>query len=214
MITTPEFKKQIAKPFGAQMRKYGYKGTGLEYRRDIGDCLTSIYIEPSQWGGKCTVGFAIHPKAITKNYNGQLNLEKLKIYDFEFKMSLTESSQELWWNYSDDEFTNLATLNDILVSIKRKCFPVIEQFLEKPNILDTFELSEMADFHENWTIKTGVSIAMTDSQFAWAMILYCENKYPAKAKQFAKWLISLFDSNDYGWYSEDILRVLTKNEGE
>lgn len=195
------------------MRKYGFKGTGLEYRRDIGDYLTSIYIEPSRWGGKCTVGFAIHPKAITKNYNGKLNLDKLKIYDFEFKMSLTESSKEVWWNYCDDEFTNLATLNDIVITIKRKGFPVIEQFLEKPNILDTFELAEMADFHENWTKKTGVSIAMTDSQFAWAMILCLENKNLVKAKQFAKWLISLFDSNDYGWYSEDINRVLTKDNG-
>ena len=211
MITTAEFKKHIAKPFGGEMRKHGFKGTGLEYHRDAGDYLTAVYIEPSRWGGKCTAGFAIHPKAITKNYNGGLNLNKLKIHDYEFKMSLTDYADGEWWNYNDDEFTNLATLNDIVIAIKRKAFPVIEQFLEQPNILDSFEVAEMAAFHENWIKKTGVFIATVDSQFAWAMTLILKNRNLVKSKQFAKWLLS--DNNDCGWYTNDLKRILSKNNG-
>ena len=209
MITATEFIKQIAKPFGVEMRKQGFKGSGLEYQRDDGDYLTAVYIVPSRWGGKCTAGFAIHPKAITKNYKGRLNLNKLKIRDFEFKMTLTDYAMGEWWNYSDDEFNNLATLNDIIITIKRKAFPVIEQFVDQPNILETFEIAEMADFHENWLKKTGVFLATVDSQFAWAMTLIHESRNLAKAKQFANWLLSY--NKDCGWYTEDLKRVVTTN---
>jgi hypothetical protein len=35
-------------------------------------------------------------------------------------MTLTDYAMGEWWNYSDDEFTNLATLNDIIITIKEK----------------------------------------------------------------------------------------------
>lgn len=214
MITTAVFKKQIAKPFGQEMRQYGFKGTGFEYFKETEDYLIAVYIDPGRWGGNCSAGFAIHPKQIDKEYDGKIDFKKLKIYEYEFKMNLTEDARGESWKYSADEFTNLVTLKKIIDSIKEKAFSVIEKFKAKPNILETFEVSEMNNFHENWTKKTGVFISTTEFRFAWAMTIIFENKNLQKAQQFANWFLSNNTDNNDDWFGkQDIDRVLTKNNG-
>ena len=212
MITAADFKKQIAKPFGQEMRHFGFKGTGFEYFQDTDDFLFAVYIDPSRWGGSCSAGFAVHPKQVDKDYNGNKDLTKLKIYQYEFKMGLTEYPGGESWNYTDDEASNLMVLSKIIQAIKDKAFPVIEQFKVRPNILEQFEVAEMDNFHANWTKRTGVSIATTDIRFAWAMTIIFENKNLDRAKQFAKWGLSKPDNKNNGWFgSEDFSRILTKN---
>lgn len=186
MITTADFKKQIAKPFGREMRNHGFKGTGFEYKQETDDYLIAIYIDPGRWGGSCSAGFAIHPKQVDKNSMGKLDIRKISSYQYEFKMGLTKYARGEKWEYTDDEATNLKTLNKILKAIKSKAFPVIDKFKETPNILELFEVDELKNFHDNWSEKTGVSISTTEVRFAWAMTLIFENKKPQKAKQFAK----------------------------
>ena len=74
MITTADFKKQIVKPFGQEMRRYNFKGTGFDYFQETEDFLIAVYISPGRWGGECYAGFAIHPKQIDKDYNGKRDL--------------------------------------------------------------------------------------------------------------------------------------------
>jgi hypothetical protein len=213
MITTADFKKQIAKPFGQEMRHHGFKGTGFEYFQDTKDYLIAVYIEPSRWGGSCSAGFAIHPKQIDKDYNGKKDLTKLKIYQYEFKFGLSTNATDEKWEYADDEATNLVTLSKILDTIKDVAFRVIEKFKSAPSVLDQFEASEMNNFHANWKKKTGVSIATTDLRFAWAMTIIFKNKNPEKAKQFAKWALQP-ENIDSEWFgTKDFEKVLAKNNG-
>jgi len=214
MITTANFKKQIAKPFGQKMRLLGFKGTGFEYKQETDDYLIAVYIDPSRWGGSCSAGFAVHPKQIDKGYNGKRDLTKLKTYQYEFKFGLTTYARGEKWEYADDEATNLVTLSKIVDAIKSKAFPVIDKFKATPNILDKFGVTEMNKFHDNWTKRTGVFISTTDLRFAWAMTVIYENKNLKKAKQFAKWALSQSDDNDEEWFGDkDFHRVLTKNNG-
>jgi Domain of unknown function (DUF4304) len=214
MITAADFKKQIAKPFGQEMRLHGFKGTGFEYKQETNDYLIAVYIDPSRWGGSCSAGFAIHPKLIDKDYNGKKDLAKLKTYQYEFKFGLTTYARGESWEYADDETTNLATLFKILDAIKTKAFPVIDKFKATPNILDQFEVSEMNKFHDNLTKRLGTSIATTDLRFAWAMTIIFENKNLEKARQFAKWALSQPDNLNSNWFgNKDFHRVLTNNNG-
>lgn len=214
MITTADFKKQIAKPFGQEMRRYDFKGTGFEYFQETEDYLIAVTIDPSRWGGSCSAGFAIHPKQIDKDYNGKRDVTKLKIYQYEFKMGLTDYARGEWWDYADEESVNLETLTKILASIKEKAFPVIDQFKQKPNILDEFDVNEMENFHKNWTKRTGVYIATTDMRFAWAMTIIFENKNLTKAKQFANWGLSNLEEGMGNWFGkEDFDRILATKTG-
>lgn len=207
MITAAEFKKQISKPFGREMRQYGFKGTGLEYFQEMEEFLIAVYIETSRWGGSCSAGFAVHPKEIEKECNGKRDIKNLKIYQYEFKMGLTEYAGQ-HWSYKDDNSENLETMSKIIFSIKEKAFPVIEKFKTKPNILDLFDVTELKHFHKNWTKRTGVSIATTNIRFAWAMTMFFEKKNKPKAQQFAKAGLSLLSKTDTFFGRSDFERVL------
>lgn len=211
MITAAEFKKQIGKPFGIEMRQNGFKGTGFDYFQETEDYLIAVYISPSRWGENCSAGFAIHPKQVIKNSIGKLDFGRLKIHQFEFKMGLARQAKGRHWDYSDSKEINLTTLSEIITAIRRIAFPVIEMFKFSPNILEQFDVSEMRDFHSNWTKRTGVFIATTDTRFAWAMAVIFEHKNLLKAKQFANWFVVQSDDEREKWFGDvDIKRILQK----
>jgi hypothetical protein len=216
MINTADFKKQIAKPFGQAMRVYGFKGSGFEYRHETDNYLIVVYIAPSRWGGSCSAGFGIHPKQVDHEYYGKINFERLKTYQYEFRMSLAEDPNGPSWMYSDEEKTNLETLTKIIEIIKSVAFPVIEQFKASPSILELFEVNELRQFHENWTKRTGVYIATTSERFAWATALVLEKKDLMKARQFAQWCLSQshYDEGEEEWFGDkDLRRILATNNG-
>jgi hypothetical protein len=210
MITTAEFKKQVGKTFGSEMRKLGFKGSGFDYHRETDDYLFAIWIE-SRWGGSCSTGLAIHPKQVDKNSEGKLNLEKLKIHEHEFKLSLSGRGRSDRWEYSDEKEQNEKTINEIVVYIKEKALPVMELFTAKPSILDRFNVSELKSFHNNFTRKTGTSIATTELRFSWAMTLIFENKDSLKARHFAEYGVSQLDEDDSWFGMADFKRVLSEN---
>ena len=212
MITTSDFKKQIGKTFGQEMRAFGFKGTGFEYFKETEEFLIAVYIDSGRWGGKCTSGFAIHPKVIDKDSGGILNLQKLKIYQYEFKMPLTVYARGESWNYSDNETENIQTVNKIITSIKKIAFPVIKQFTDTPNFLDLYDISDLDDFYNQWIKKTGVFISSSELVFARVMTNYFEKKNIQKAKQFAKWGLSQPIINDKIWFGQiDFERVANHN---
>jgi hypothetical protein len=89
MITSAEFKKQVGKYFGQEMRKLGFKGTGFDYFQETNDFLFAITIGgKSGASGLCTISIAAHPKIITINTQDErpLNFKKLPFYHYEFRM--------------------------------------------------------------------------------------------------------------------------------
>lgn len=210
MITTAEFKKQVAKTFGSAMREIGFKGSGFNYCKETDDYLFALWIE-SRWGGSCSTGLAIHPKQVVKNRQGKLNLKKLKIHLYEFKLSLSGYGRSDRWKYSDEEVQNQKTISEIIVYIKDKALPVVDLFDAKPSILDRFKVSELKNFHKNFTKKTGTSIATTEVRFAWAISLIFENKEPTKAKQFAEYGLSQLGEDDDWFGIADFKKVLSEN---
>ena len=210
MITTAEFKKQVAKTFGNEMRKFGFKGTGFDYFSETDDYLFAVWIE-SRWGGSCSSGLAIHPKLVDRDSEGKLNLKKLKIHQYEFKLSLSGQGRSDRWKYSDEKEQNEKTIDEIKAYVTERALPVIELFNAKPNILDRFEVSELKNFHRNFTKKTGTYIATTELRFAWALTVFFENKNILKARQFAEYGVSQLEKNDSWFGMVDFKRVLREN---
>jgi Domain of unknown function (DUF4304) len=195
MTSTPEFKRQVSKLFGAEMRKLGFKGTGFTYNKETENFLVAVHLEGNRWGGSsCSACFAVHPKSIRKNSRGDLDLKKLPHHRYEFKMGLWDYARGEAWEYSNLEEENLQIIQEIVARIKAKAIPVIELYCATPGLLDTFEISDMADFHDNYVKKTGTSIATTDTRFAWAMAMIFEHTNLPKAKLFAEYCLSASDA--------------------
>jgi hypothetical protein len=189
------------------------KARGFEYTKETDNFFYAVFIEGSRWGGQCTVGAAVHPKQIEQNSGGIIDLRKLKIYDYEFKLSLWDYARGDWWQYSDSLEDNLNTLSKIIDLIKSKAIPTFNLFETKPNILDEFEASDLDNFHEIFTRKTGLCIGTTEIRFAWAMTLIFENSNPTKAIQFAKYGYSKLSKGDTFFGKLDFEKVRSENNG-
>lgn len=212
MISTPEFKRQVSKLFGAEMRKLGFKGTGFTYKKETQNFLIAVHLEGNRWGGSsCTAHFAIHPKSIGKNSGGSLDLKKLPTHRYEFKMGLWDYPRGESWEYSNVEEENLQVILEIVARIKAKAIPVIELYCATPGLLDTFEVSDMSDFHANYVRKTGTSIATTDGRFAWAMAMIFEHTNLPKAKLFAEYCLSSCGApDDHTFFGHQDLERISK----
>lgn len=210
-IKVEDFKRQVGKPLGVEMRKLGFKGSGFIYKKEDEDFLYAVYLQGGRWGGKyCTVGFAVHPKQIKKHGDEKLDLNKLPIHFYEFRMGTSKSARGQRWDYSDHVTENLKLLDKIVSAIKSKVIPVIKLYAQKPGLLDTFGITEIKQFHRNYTQKTGTSIATTDIRFAWAIATIFESKNPAKAKRFAAYGLSKCTTNDTFFGKADFERILNK----
>jgi Domain of unknown function (DUF4304) len=211
MITTAEFKKQISPTFGQAMRDLGFKGSGFEYIQENDDFLFSVYISPSRWGGKCTVGLAIHPKQITSAGGVILNVKKLKIYEYEFKFSLGPVARRETWDYKETREENLAIANEMIDVVKMRAMPIVDNLKRDKNLLDEFRLTDLDNFHEKITSKTGISIATTETRFAWAMAIMYEHKDLTKARAFAEYILSRPNMSINFFGNADLERIRSKN---
>ena len=212
MTTAADFKKQVGKYFGLEMRKLGFKGTGFDYFQETEDFLFAITIGGKTGAaGMCSISMAVHPKVVNRNTFDEklLNFKKLAFYHYEFRMSLGEESK--FWDFSDKEEDNFKTINEILDLIKAKALPVFEQF--QAGLLNTFTTDDLDTFFDSFENKTGVKhIVTSDIRFAWVMALYYENKNHVKSKAFANYALSKL-SNSQWFGGKDIKRILNQNSG-
>ena len=207
MITTDEFKRQIGKPFGVEMRKLGFKGNGFNYAIENEDFLSSVCISPGRWGGNCSVILGIHPKCITKVGNLNLNLKKLPIHLHEFRMSLSKTVPARRWGYCDTEVKNILIMHKIIALIKSRAIPVIRLYTESPTILETFKVTDLRNFHKKYAEKTGTYIATSGERFAWALAMFFEFTNPVKAKRFSEYGLSRPGDTFFG--NQDFERILS-----
>ena len=208
MITTPEFKRQVSKLFGAEMRKVGFKGTGFTYKKETQSFLIAVHLEGNRWGGSsCTAHFAVHPKSIKRKVRGVLDFKKLPTSRYEFRMGVGDDYEREVYEYSNLEEENLQLIHKIVGRIKAKVIPVIELFCATPGLLDTFQVSDLPDFHDNYMKKTGTYISTTDGRFAWAMAMIFEHTNLPKAKLFAEYCLSCGAPDDTFFGNPDLKRI-------
>ena len=211
MITTEEFKRQIGQNFRQAMKDLGFKGSGFDYVQETKDFLFSVFISPSRWGEQCSVGLAIHPKQITRNNTGDLNLKKLKNYQYEFKFSLSPVAREETWDYKHTADENLSIVREMIEVIKNRALPIIDNFKKDKNLLDEFTVNDLDNFHEKFTGRTGISIGTTDTRFAWAMAVIYEDRNLTKAQAFAEYVLSRPKTSANFFGKTDFERILSKN---
>lgn len=212
MILTKEFKRQIAKLLGVEMRKLGFKGTGLTYKKQDPNFLYLVLVAPGTWGNYCTLHLYIHPKEIDKNGTGSLNLENLRWPDYEFRTQLYDTARGKRWELKDDEMDNLVTLQEIITDIRGRVLPIIQRFQKSPGPLDAFTVAEMENINKSCLRHMGTVILTTHIRLAWVLATVFELKNPEKAARFAEYGLAQLEPDDTFIGRPDFTRILRHNK--
>ena len=215
MIKTAEFKKQIGKTLGQEMRELGFKGSGFDYSMDSINFVFTIGIQASRYGGQCCAELGIQPKSLDTNGTRKIDFKKIKYIDCEFRTRLSPSGHgDNWWEYGDNESGNKKVIGKIIDTIKKQAMPVIERFKNNPNILEQIEISDLENLHNGTSTNLqGLNLMTTEIRLAWALTKAVEKTNLVKAKEFAKYGLSKSKLPSTFFGIEYFEEVLSKNNG-
>ena len=215
MISAADFRKQVSKTLAAHLRTLGFKGSGFNYLMEARDFIFTIGVQASQYGGQCCAEFGIQPKVIESFGNHKIDHKKLKYYQCELRTRLAgNNGADQWWQYSDDPEKNIQIANDIFDTVVRQIIPIVDLFNSNNNILDTIEVSDLDNIFKNIPRKlAGMTPMSSNTRFAWLLTKVHEKKNPGKAKQFARFGLSMLDSTSTFLGKADFENALADNNG-
>lgn len=106
--------------FAPELRKLGFKGSGIHFRRIRGDVINAINIQGNRYGGSCAVNLGLHLAFLPLNWKDELpDLATIKEIDCEFRTRLApKGKSDYWWKY-DGIFTSSEKQVDHLVETYR-----------------------------------------------------------------------------------------------
>lgn len=212
-VSTKEFKRQISKKFRDGLKPLGFNGTGVDLYKETNNFLHSVFLSPSRFGDKFSLGLAIHPKGIKKNSLGNIDFDRLKNTMFEYKIVPWKNASGHWWDYDSNETTNLRTIEKVIKIVEKNVASVIDSFEIKPGLLDIVQPDDLSNFHSWFTKFTGTTIATTDTRFAWSLAVLFEKNDRERSKSFAKYCIENLDQKIKFFGRNDLERILGKSNG-
>ncbi|MGD1841003.1 MAG: DUF4304 domain-containing protein [Thermonemataceae bacterium] len=101
-MKSADFKKIVTKEIAPFLREQGWKGTGFNYTKHIGNIIRALTIQPSSAGGKFCVEIGIHFDFIP--LKGGKEFTKMKTWDMEIRTRLTPHGEsDFWWDFPTNE---------------------------------------------------------------------------------------------------------------
>lgn len=211
-VSAAEFKKDISKVFGSEMRRMGFKGSGFNFRRESDDFLFVIGIQGSNWGPSCCVEFGVQPKAIRTNGFSDIDFKKLKYYQCELRTRLSPMPPgDHWWSYSADPIDNVNTALRIAGVIEEQALPTVRFLEENAGVLKTIDVADLVEPAGHLTKKLNIpGLGTTKLRLAWVLALINENENLNKAKEFAEFGLAGSLETPTFFAIPDFKRILAK----
>ena len=214
-MTPQKFRKQIGKYLGTKIREFGFKGSGFNYIMDSESFVFTIGLQANRYGGSFCVELGIHPKEITNNGFEDLDFNKLKYYNCEFRTRLAkEGKGDRWWNYTDSESKNFEIIDDVIFYISKYALPIINGFKNDNGLLKKVKISDIKNrFIPISDFKGGLTPMTTDIRLAWALAVIIEKSNPKKSFEFAKYALKHDKSPSTFFGTKDLKRIVESYQG-
>ena len=207
-MTTQEFRKQIGKYLGNQIRALGFKGSGFNYIMDSDNFVFTIGLQ-GEFGSFC-VELGIHPKEIKNNGFEDLDFKKLKYYKCEFRTRLArEGKGDNWWNFSDSESKNIKIIDEVILCTKKYALPIIDGLIKDSRLFERVRIADVKNrFIPIPDFKSGLTPMTTDIRLAWALAVVVEKTNPKKSLEFAKYALKHGKSPSTFFGTADLNRII------
>jgi hypothetical protein len=85
------------------LRGEGFKGSGRNYRRVVGDLIQALNVQGSRYDGQFAINMGIQPIAIPDVLGSQVEPMKMTEPYCEFRRRLSETGGDQWWSHTDTQ---------------------------------------------------------------------------------------------------------------
>ncbi|MFK5921468.1 MAG: DUF4304 domain-containing protein [Verrucomicrobiota bacterium] len=100
-MSKERFFHELKTEFSPKLREVGFKGSGQNFYRILGDTIQIINIQGNKYGGSFAVNLAIQPVNLKLQGDTEFpNPKKIKEYECLFRKRLTpRGKSDYWWKY-------------------------------------------------------------------------------------------------------------------
>lgn len=149
--TTKEFKKYLTKYYSKEIRKFGFKGTGLNYNKQLGHYIHSIQIFPDKWGGQCWVEIGIHLDFLPdSSHMNIMEPSKVKTIDSIIRKTIQDNGKQKLYLYGRNEEEAKQYIEKMLNDIKKTGLPYLDQFTEYPEPFNKLTPEDLQNDTFSW----------------------------------------------------------------
>ncbi len=87
--------------FAPELRKLGFKGSGINFRRIRGEVVNTVNIQGNKYGGSSAVNLGLHLSFLPVYWSNEVpEVSKIKAVDCEFRSRLApKGKHDYWWKY-------------------------------------------------------------------------------------------------------------------
>lgn len=100
-LETPQvrFYSVLRLDFFPRLRTMGFKGSGQNFRRVLGDVIHAINIQGNRSGASCIVNLGVHVAYLPPMAEKHVEPWNYKVIDCEFQGRIVDPSTRDWWKY-------------------------------------------------------------------------------------------------------------------
>ncbi|UKN00203.1 DUF4304 domain-containing protein [Paracrocinitomix mangrovi] len=204
-MNTQDFKKQIGKYLGAEMRSLGFTGSGFDYRKESGDYILLVSLHGDRFGGGFWGEFGLHFKDLDSEF--YKDPKKINVFNVWIRDRLRgRKNSPKRWNYMQTEEENKTQIDDFIQALTTQVIPLFQKLENGKEFFSDFPTGLFASTKVK--IVSGFSCAMAPSyRIAYLGALFYEKRDPKKAKKFLKYVKSRISPEEFPEIRNDISRL-------
>lgn len=159
----PELRHSIREILAPELRKDGFRGSGMTYYRTANEFIQILNVQLSKWDGKFAINLGLHPLCIPMDDGTPPEMKKMKEYECVLRRRLNEDNFDSWFEYGEKQSTMHNAVEKALgmyESIGRELFREVALPTSQLNVI-TAKSFEQSEFNFQGFGNTELTMAWT-----------------------------------------------------
>lgn len=147
---TPQerFYAVLKSEFFPKLRAAGFKGSGQNFCRVIGEVIHAINIQGNRWGGSCIVNLGAHVSYLPAMGGKPVGAWKYKVIDCEFNGRIVDPSSGDWWQYGSSSAVAESSARSLVTTYFAEAEPKFSHYSTVASFLAAMETKANGAAHQ------------------------------------------------------------------
>jgi hypothetical protein len=134
---TPEFRAGLKEKLAPILRAQGFLGSGITFRRQVGEVLQVLNVQGSRHGDSCCVNLGMHLAFLPTVLGDPADPKRITESLCEFRRRLSPVGEsDHWWRYGADAGEASRSVENLVDLVRTVALPHFEYFRDFPGAFE------------------------------------------------------------------------------